>query len=521
MFIIERTMAVAPIVLLLMACAFATAQHPLPLAASWQTGHHTALDQYYPGWQMDRIDEGHAMLPCFTLPGPDGAVPGEDFAHAGPEVYFAEPMRRAREAGLPICLTSTQWESFLSRDDAYYSLPADENPNWVTVDGEVKRAVSPFGPVKWWSELGRKWTDSEIVRYLQELYPDPPYVILLSNNEAAHLRWHQAEQSARYMALHGPGRSDEFKRRVVGDGYIERYRALFDAMREGLGPWRDRVILVGYGEVEPHMGRWDGWRDYSLVTPERLSITPSIWDGCSGSYYVNDWQGNSDGWKGYCPQVDFMNVVVQLDWYREVNPDFFWELSTWFDDKWQAKMLEAGQEMPPERYRAFVSYGMWLTRPRVVRHFVGWSIKREVDRARYEQVIAAVDTVHGNETLAEFWREGELVANPSQQHPFQSHVPELAEGRERWFALNTSLDPWRPHDVAPAQILGLEFRVWALAIRTGEEPNRRWLVYAHAPRGDEEDVQIEVPGYGSVTMDVSRGGSYFVMDEATGAAHAL
>ncbi len=518
MLIIER---VAPIALLLIACAYAAAEHPLPLAASWQTGHHTALDQYYPGWQMDMIDEGHALLPNFAFPGPSAEVPDEDFARADAEVYFDEPMRRAAAAGLPICLTSTQWESYLYRDESYLNLPAEENPNWITVDGEVKPSLSPFGPVKWWSELGRKWTDSGLIRHLQELYPDPPYVILLSNNEATHLRWHQAEESTRYMQLYGAGRSDEFKRTVVGDGYIERYNAFFEAMREGLGAWRDRVILAGYGGVEPHMGRWGDWRKYSLVTPERLSITPWMWDGCSGSYYVNDWQGNSDGWKGYCPQVSFMNVVVQLDRYREVNPDFFWELSTWFDDKWQAKMLEAGQEMPPERYRAFVTWGMWLTRPRVVRHYVGWHIKRDVDWERYEQVVQAVDTVHASETLAQFWREGELVANTSQKHPFQAHVPELAEGKDRWFALNTSLDPWKPHDVASAQILGLEFRVWALAVRTGEEPNRRWLIFAHAPLGDEQDVQVEVPDYGSVTMDIARGGSYFVVDEATGAAHGL
>ncbi|MFO8080717.1 MAG: hypothetical protein R6V07_10450 [Armatimonadota bacterium] len=507
--------------LLLATGVLAAAEHPLPLAASWQTGTHTADDQYFPGWQMDMIDDGHAMLPCFALPGPGAEVPGDDFARAGLEVYYHEPLRRVKEAGLPISLGSTQWESYLYRDESYLSLPAEQNPNVVTVDGEVQKRVSPFGPVEHWRELGRAWTDSPALRHLQRLYPDPPWVILLSNNEAGHLRWHQAEQSARYMELYGEGRSDEFKRRVVGDGYIERYSAFFEAMREGLDQWQDKAILVGYGEVEPHMGRWGQWRNYSLVTPERLSITPHIWDGCSGSYYVNDWQGNSDGWKGYCPQVSFMNVVVQLDRYREVNPDFFWEMSTWMDPKWKAKMIEAGQEMPPERYRAFVAFGMWLTRPRVVRHFVGWHIKREEDWEWYEQVVQAVDAVHDSETLAEFWREGELIANMTQEHPYQAHIPELVEDKDRWFALNTSLDPWRPHDVAPAQILNLEFRVWALAIQTGEEPNRRWLVYAHAPLGDEQHVQVEVPGHGSITMDIARGGSYFVIDEATGAAHAL
>lgn len=504
-----------------LAISGARAEHPLPLAASWQTGHHTALDQYYPGWQMDRIDGGSFMLPCFAFGGPEAPVPGDDFARAGLETYYNEPMRRAAEAGLPISLGSTQWESFLYRDERYLGLPPEENPNVVTVEGEVLKRVCPFGPVEHWRELGRRWTESDLLRHLQELYPDPPYVILLSNNEAAYLRWHQAEQSARYMELFGPGRDDEFKRRVFADGYIERYNEFFEGMRAGLRQWRDRAIIVGYGGMMPHMGRWDGWRRYSMTTPERLSITPFTWDGCSGSYYVNDWQGNSDGTKGYCPQVCFMNVVLQLDHYREINPDFFWELSTWMDPKWKAKMVDAGQQMPPERYRAFVTFGMWLTRPRVVRHFVGWSIKREDDWEWYEQVIAAVDEVNSDETLAQFWREGELVANATQQHPHQSHVPQMLQDAHRWFALNTSLDPWRPHDVAPAQILNLDFRVWSLAIRTGEEPNRRWLVYAHAPLGDESGVEVEVPGYGAVRMDMARGGSYLVIDEAESSERPL
>ena len=61
---------------------------------------------------------------------------------------------------------------------------------------------------------------------MQQVYPDPPLVIFLSNNEAPGLRWSRDGQlekvSGRYLELYGEGRSDDFKRRVFGEGSIER-----------------------------------------------------------------------------------------------------------------------------------------------------------------------------------------------------------------------------------------------------------------------------------------------------------
>ena len=58
-------------------------------------------------------------------------------------------------------------------------------------------------------------------------------------------------------------------------------------------------------------------------------------------------------------------------------------------------------------------------------------------------VIEAVDRVHQNAPLREFWRTGELVANRTRQHPYQVKVPLEYQRVDRWFLLDTSLDPPR------------------------------------------------------------------------------
>ena len=86
-------------------------------------------------------------------------------------------------------------------------------------------------------------------------------MIWISNNEPSDLRWAKdgslERQSQRYLDLYGAGRSNEFKRRVVGDGWIERYKVMFAAMRDALVEpgWKEHVRFVGYNAF----GAWLGW----------------------------------------------------------------------------------------------------------------------------------------------------------------------------------------------------------------------------------------------------------------------
>ena len=204
---------------------------PLPLASAWCTGSHRWSVGWRPARQLALIERGHFILPWFAHPGRGDTL--DERASAAFREYYEAPIRRAAELKLPLTFVSTQWESTLSRPP-WVDLPAEQNPNVVAADGTIKKMVSPFGPLPPWREAGRSWTDSARMRLLQEWYPDPPLVIFLSNNEHHTLRWHKVDTSQRYVETYGNSRDADFKRKVVGDGWIERYRELQQGLRDGL-----------------------------------------------------------------------------------------------------------------------------------------------------------------------------------------------------------------------------------------------------------------------------------------------
>ena len=479
---------------------------PLPLAAHWNTGRTTGRG-FVPAWQMQMIEQGHHLLPWFAMPEPDASGPvGE---------YYESALRRCAELKLPITLIGTQWERLLSADNKYLALPAAQNPNVVGIDGKVQPKVSPFGPVSPWKEVGARWAKSPLLTELQKLYPDPQLVIFLSNNEHAKLVWNKVEESSRYLAAHGTGREDEYKRRVVGDGWIERYRALHAGLRFALAEprWRAAASFVGYNAFGPWIyGRWGGWPSYSLHVTGRTSPWPITWNGSSLSYYCNHWESSTD-YTVFSPQVQAMNWVFMRDEAFRQNRDFWLELSVWdghqpgkSNDK-RAFYASQGQTYTPQRYAGMVQFGMWLLRPRVVREFRGHVETRDTMEAWFVPIIAAVDRIHTNETLMRFWRRGRLVANTKYEHPYQSAIPAEVKPLARWFLLDTNLDPprsWKLDTVLP---------VFALALSFNESPRREWLIYAHAPLGDKRNVKITVPQFGVVTVDVSVGGSFYLLRE--------
>jgi len=364
------------------------------------------------------------------------------------------------------------------------------------------------------------------MKKVQELYPRPPLVLFVSNNEAPDLRWHQVDSSQRYLDLYGEGRSDEFKREVVSRGWMERYPAMFAAMRDVLveDAWRKNVRFVGYGAFGPsHFGRWSGWKDYSLITDRWTSPDWHIWDGGSPSYYTHNWCPNRDHWV-WSTQVQSMNWIFQMEEAWKVNPDFWWEISVWDGNGggWTpgtpstsellkkskaCQYMADGQTYNPDRFAGWLQFGMWLLRPRVVREFRGSTVPLDPWRPFFDQLLAAVDRVHGNETLKEFWRFGRLVPNPAARHPYQVDVPAKYADTQRWFLLETNLDSPQPLGSTS------EIPVFGMALVLGDPGARRWLLYAHSPLETRPNVQITVPGYGIVTVDVPRQGAFFTFSD--------
>jgi hypothetical protein len=483
----------------------------LPLAGHWNTGE--TPEGFTPKYQMRLIEEGRHILPWFQMPSLDANT-----KHPYWIEYYEPAIRKAARLRLPISFIGTQWEIWLSSNKEFLELPLAENPNVITPEGRLQQMVSPFGGIAVWRVVGKRWTQTAWIKRLQELYPDPPYVLFISNNEHPKLEWSQIETDVRYLSSHGNGRDDDFKRRVTGEGWVERYRALQDGLREGLAgaPWHDRVRFLAYNAVGPsHFARWEGWKEYSLYVPGRIDPWALAWGGGSAPYYVFNWSATTD-FTVHSPQVEAMNWVFMHEEARRLNPEFIFELSTWdghepeaANDKWNY-YRQLGQQFSPERYAGYVKFGLWLLRPPLVREFRAYRASVTDFDKYFTPVLSAVDRVHRHALLREFWLKGKLVPNRAAKHPYQIDVPPEYQSIDRWYLLNTSLDPPRPWRLNTA------LPVFSLALVQGQAPRRKWLVYAYAPLGAQPEVAVTIPDYGVVTVHASVEGAFFLADEGRG-----
>lgn len=482
---------------------------PLPLAATWNTG--TQPGGYSPQVVIDLVRANQPILPWFEMPAPD-AKPNDP--------YTAEclaALRLLAAWNLPFTLLGTQWEAILSRNPEFFGSPPDQNPNVLAPDGTIEHRLSPFGPVAPWQQAGLAWGQGEVLRSLQEAYPNPPLIEFLSNNEQPKLEWTNADKSRRFRELH-PGRmTDEQIRQLFGDGYITRYRALQKGIWDGLSDqgWKDRSIFVGYNAFGPaFFGRWNGWQRQALAIPNRISPWTSAWDGASVAYYTNDWEPITD-FTVYSPQIQAMNWVFMQQQASEQHPGFWFELSVWDghldkkSDK-RAYYQKLGQVYDPARYGGMTQFGMWLLRPRIVRPFFGYRETVTEMGPYFDSVLAAVKRVHDNADLERFWRKGKLTLNPRSVHPYQSDIPSAYRRVPRWFLLDTSLTPPRPWQLTTV------LPVYALALELGDSPSREWLVYAFSPLENRQQVGIVIPGLKEVSLDVPTGGAFYLVREADG-----
>jgi hypothetical protein len=527
-------------------------EHPLPFVTNWEDGHNNHLKGFNPGWQMDMIEKGHHILLKFTY----NVNYADWFVNAYLDDYFEEPIEKAARYDIPIVFGTTQPEAMLySNDGPWRSLPPEDNPNLVDTNGVVHGVVSPFGGVEHWETVGecwvnpyllvdlgynpRDWWNDPLLSRFQNWYPDPPFVIWLSNNEASDMDYRDIDEDYRFRdAYEGDPDYDnwQFRNEILGGntdltnsgaggyetghGYIPRYNAMFEGMRNQLDEWSDKIKFVGYEHDPLCFGRMDDWIAFNpSPIPDRFSTLPYIWDGTSPSYYVNNWQGNRD-YLGRSPQLEAMNLLFQRDYYKEIDPDFWWELSTWFDPEFIEEWEGKGQEMPPERYEGYVKWGMWLTRPRAVRVFQFSQDPLEENWEWYEPIVDAVDEVHLNPILEQFWRYSEPVLLTEIPHPWQDRDefwPELfynGNERMRWYQLpnNVTYEPVSSDNYSTMRTK--TFNVWIMANVMGTSPNREWLVFAYTPLEAQMNVTAELPEYGNITLTANRGGTYYLVRES-------
>ena len=190
-----------------------------------------------------------------------------------------------------------------------------------------------------------------------------------------------------------------------------------------------------------------------------------------------------------------------------------------------------------DRYEGLCNAALWLSRPRIIREF-GWGdFDGQVDR-QWQTLMRAVDRVWTDPVLTRFWRKGTLVVNPDYEaatgvkHPFWELTDLDKQGRvgpwlERWkkqdrfhqltVPINPPFAKWpQRYEVAfqanPDDEQSL-IKVWAFAYELGEAPKREWLLYVQSPREDRKTVEVKVPGFGDVSVDVPRTGAFYHLRE--------
>lgn len=501
---------------------------PLPVVGHWANGFDRP--NFSSDYQIELLEQGHHIVPTLPMPNEGEA----DYPEKGWPV-----LKRLATWNAVFSLRAGQWEATLlsrrhpiDQPGKWRDLPAAQSPLVIGPDGKPGKMLSPWGAIEPWREVGHYYTSSKAFARLQELYPNPPRVIFLSNNEAPRLKPKQdlAQVESRYATVVGEGKSRSQRNELMATGYVERYSALLDGMRSGLATpaWKESAFFVAYGAFgPPHLGRWPGWVDYSMDSDKRMSPWHLCWQGGSPSYYMHNWDASTD-YKVWSPQIESMNWVFMLQQAYRERPEFWFELSIWDGNssppsagkeprnKSKRETFEtAGQQWTPDRYAGFTQFGMWLTTPRVVREFRGSTTARADYGTYFEAMIAGVDRVWTNPTLQRFWRFGRLIPNRSRPHPYQSDLPPSCKDVDRWFLLNTSIDPQQPWTV------DTEIPVFAIARETGEPGTRQCLIYAHSPLGEKKGVEVDVPGFFKATLDTTPGGVFYLLEEKHRICHKV
>ncbi len=161
---------------------------------------------------------------------------------------------------------------------------------------------------------------------LGEIYPDPPQIQIVSNNEGAKTHIGDAANS-----WHAHQRKGEDLREAFAKGYVSIWQAYMRGMREAL-PWKpEKIKAIGYNAfgVNFEVGRWGGWGE-SAVTQGKVDFFSWLaWDGSAPDYYAYDWNYATDEHVG-SPHIGAMQSYTMLSKRAIAQvPNYLWQLALW------------------------------------------------------------------------------------------------------------------------------------------------------------------------------------------------
>lgn len=512
-----------------------------PEWGSWNTGEfqlHDGQDTgYHPDWQYEQVTSGKHISPTFEFMSHNFA---SNIREAKPHYY--EPMwSHARENKLPLVLIGRNFEDLFRTMSPWKDMGADDNLHVVLADGTVKtRWVSP------WNKNSHHWYDLglRMGQYLQreyaDDYPDPPHVYIGNNNEMGIPRLVDAMKDVAmpdYLVL----AEKQLIHREMWEGIRLRRGHFLRGLRDGCPSWANVLHVYAYtgfgnsfGEVDirsdPHRYRLPWAGADGRIEFAGLNVTANIG-------YLHNWSTHSPH-KVRSPQVEAGNARYALDRYRDsVNPAFDLETHFW-----------NGRSVGPEVFRGVVRCVLWQMRTKRNRLFLGASATRAETMERHMQpFMESVEEIHDNPILLDFWEHGTLLPNlwtrDWEQNPARNRYdtqsgyghpyfwpavmpPEEQDPGQRWFLqrvpLNERFVPWNT-------IGGRDDRMWDRWVNDRShqvdvpvfaiclEKDGQYLLFAHAPMGRRDGVEIQVCPDGnvprfSVIVGVTTGGGFWLCD---------
>lgn len=534
---------------------------PLPTVPLWQDG-------WSPSYMAGLIRQGHRVL--ISFPDTTNATLAyfesvNDTARVDQlfDYIYRPALEYARTHRLPIAFLGWNWE------DA----PATSGPvngpgtGWMLLGGTTvtgtdgsgnpiyTQQVDPLGPVSLWQNWGTHWMSTQTMQRIQAIYPDPPLVVFLNNNESGML--HEVSElgsnADRFNAAHPGVTSPAARAAIIRQGHTERISAMLTHARAALAndTWRANARYIAYnawanavmgrGDFYPVADGTDLWFD-PAATPGRAFAQPLLYDGAMPEFYDNQWQGEKTDYGSWSPQVESFNLASIRDTIFTERPNYYFGAIAWEGGRADIPFNKVNgyitggygreaQRWDAQRYEGMHQFGLWAMRPRDYREFRGTEPIDGYNAATWQALLNSTERVWRTPALREYWRFGELVPNTAAAATLNGHYfdnnaawPAWLKSTARWFLLTSSANPaestWdRNQNNSPS----IKLRVLALALRLGSAPDRRWLIYAHAPLGAVAGSTVTVPGYpAAVPLDyVPQSGSFFELRESDGSVTAL
>ena len=170
---------------------------------------------------------------------------------------------------------------------------------------------------------------AETWKKIAEIYPKPPQVQIVSNNEGGRkvgggesgVSWHAQNQKL----------EKEAAKQAYVKGYVEKMSAYLRGVRKAL-PWPDAtekcIAYNGFG-VNFEVGRWTGWQGGAIPYKQSDMYPWLVWDGSAPDFYTYDWNASTDE-HVFSPHIGAMQAYTMLAPRAEAQvPVYQWQLALW------------------------------------------------------------------------------------------------------------------------------------------------------------------------------------------------